>query len=149
MYTDTITLFNRYKSSAGDIWYPSVLHHVNLNMDKASIIAKFGAESKNKAILNIKYNNVDGKKQIKDKIWLPQKEWKQQEETLLGSSLTFANGQQFDFFFVGEYESKEPIVDGDFKDGFYNHMNSKYDFVFAIVESSFYTAIPHFEIIAK
>ena len=149
MYTDTITLFNRYKSSAGDIWYPSVLHNVNLNMDRASIATKFGAESKNNAILNIKYNNVDGKKQIEDKTWLPQKEWKQQEETLLGSSLTFANGQQFDFFFVGEYESKEPIVDGDFKDGFYNHMNSKYDFVFAIVESSFYTAIPHFEIIAK
>lgn len=149
MYTDTITLFNRYKSSSGEVWYPSVLRNVNLNMDIASIVAKFGAESKNRAVLNVEYKNVDDKKQIGDKTWLPPKEWKRQESSLLDSSLTFSNGQQFDFFFAGECESDKPIADDDFNDGFYNHMKSQYDFVFAIAEATFYSAIPHFEIIAK
>lgn len=149
MYTDTITLFNRYKSSTGEIWYPSVLRHVNLNMDKASIAAKFGAESQNKAVLNIRYKKADGKKQIGGKTWLPPKEWKRQESDLLDSTITFANGQQFDFFYVGEYESSGPILDADFKNGFYDHMNKKHDFVFAVAETSSYKLIPHFEIIGK
>lgn len=149
MYTDTITLFNRYKSSSGEMWYPSVLRNVNLTMDKSSIVAKFGAESKNKAVLNIKYKNADGKKQIDDKTWLPPKEWQNQEKNLLESSLTFANGQQFDFFFAGEYESDKTILDDDFKDGFYNYMKSQYDFVFSVEEAVFYSVIPHFEIVGK
>ena len=45
MYNDTITLFNRYESKLGDTWYPSILHNTNLNMDKASIVAKYGSDS--------------------------------------------------------------------------------------------------------
>lgn len=149
MYTDTITLFNRYKSSTGDIWYPSILHNVNVNMDKAAIIAKYGAESQNKAVLNVKYRIEDGEKMVGDKKWLPPKEWKNQEERLLTTSLTFSSGQSFDFFIVGEYESESPIADNDFKDGFYNHLNTKHDFVYAITEATFYSVIPHFEITAK
>ena len=149
MYTDTITLFNRHKSSSGEIWYPSVLRNVNLNMDKASIVAKFGAESKNRAVLGIMYKAEADKKLIGDKTWLPPKEWQRQNQDLLDKSLTFTSGQQFDFFFVGEFESDKPIIDDDFNDGFYNYMKSKYDFVFAVEEASFFSVIPHFEIIGK
>ncbi len=147
MYNDTITLFCRYESRLGDMWYPSVLHNVNLNMDKAAIIAKYGAESKDNAVLNVKYRIQDDKKMVGDKIWLPPKEWDRQTNDLLSGSLTFTSGQAFDFFWAGEWLDENPISDDDYIDGFYNLMNSKYDYVFAITSvGGPYSVIPHFEI---
>ena len=74
MYNDTITLFNRYESKLGDTWYPSILHNVNLNMDKASIIAKYGSDSQDNAVLNVQYSLKDNQKMIGSKPWLPPKE---------------------------------------------------------------------------
>jgi len=149
MYTDTITLFNHYKSGTGDMWYPSVLRNVNLNMDRGSIIAKYGTESKDNAVVNVKYRVVYGNVKVGNKMWLPPKEWQKQSEDLLSSTVTFTGGQQFDFFMVGEYKDDAPIVDNDYKDGFYNYMNKNHDYVFAITETAFYSTIPHFEIMAK
>ena len=75
MYNDTITLFNRYESKQGDTWYPSILHNCNLNMDKASIIAKYGSDSQDNAVLNVQYSLKDGKKMVGSKLWLQPKEW--------------------------------------------------------------------------
>ena len=103
MYNDTITLFNRYESKLGDTWYPSILHNCNLNMDKASIIAKYGSDSQDNAVLNVQYSLKDGKKMVCSKSWLPPKEWSKQANDKLSEALTFsskANG--FDFFIVGE-----------------------------------------------
>ena len=50
MYQDTITLFNR----TGEKWKAIVLPHVDLNADQAAIIAKYGAESKDKASLHVR-----------------------------------------------------------------------------------------------
>lgn len=146
MYSDTITLFNRYKSRLGDMWYPTVIKGVNLNIDKAAIIAKCGAESKDNAVLNIRYKVDDGKVVITDKTYLPPKEWDRQTNDKLAESLTFTSGNDFDFFMPGEYESTEPIADDDYIDGFYNFMNDNYDYVFAITAVAPYSAIQHFEI---
>lgn len=147
MYRDTITLFNRYKSSAGDLWYPSVLHNVHLNMDKSAVIAKYGAESKDKVMLNIQYRDCAGAKMIGGKIFLPPKEWNQQEEDQLPDSLTFTEGQRFDFFYAGEWPDTDPVPDDDYTEGFYNHVNASYDYVFAITAvNGPYSVIPHFEI---
>lgn len=148
MYTDKITLFNHHKSGTVDMWYPSILHNVNLNMDKAAIIAKYGAESKDNAVLGVKYHIVDGNKMVGDKIWLPPREWQKQDEESLALTLTFTSGQQFDFFMLEEYENMSPISDGDYKDGFFNYMNKNHDYVFAISTATFFSAIPHFEITA-
>ena len=51
MYQDTITLFNR----TGEKWKAIVLPHVDLNADQAAIIAKYGAESKDKASLHVRF----------------------------------------------------------------------------------------------
>lgn len=150
MYNDTITLFNRYESKQGDTWYPSVLHNCNLNMDKASIIAKHGSDSQDNAVLNVQYSLKDGKKMVGSKLWLPPKEWSKQANDKLPQALTFsskANG--FDFFIVGEWENDKPIADDDYIDGFYEEMKLKYDYVFAITGSAFYDIIPHFEVVAK
>lgn len=146
MYSDTITLFNRYKSRLGDMWYPTVIKGVNLNIDKAAIIAKYGAESKDNAVLNIRCKVDDGKVVIADKTYLPPKKWDRQTNDKLAESLTFTSGKDFDFFMPGEYESTEPIADDDYIDGFYNFMNDNYDYVFAITAVAQYSVIPHFEI---
>lgn len=146
MYSDTITLFNHYKSRLGDMWYPTVIHGANLLIDKAAIIAKYGTESKDNAILNIHYDTVDGQIMVDGKPYFPPKEWDRQTNDKLAETITFASGNDFDFFVLGEYESTGPIADDDFIDGFYNHVNDEYDFVFAVTSVAKYTAIPHFEI---
>lgn len=147
MYEKTITLFNRYESRLGDTWYPSVLRSINLNMDKAAIIAKYGPESKDNAILNVRYWKSGENKMVGDKIWLPPKEWDRQTNDLLPMSLTFTGGATFDFFYLGEWIDEQPISDNDYTDGFYNYMNERYDYVFAITSvGGPYSVIPHFEI---
>lgn len=146
MYSDKITLFNHYKSRLGDMWYPTVIHGANLLIDKAAIVAKFGAESNDKAVLNIHYQTSDGKIMVNNKPYLPPKEWKNQTNDMLPESITFASGEGFDFFILGEYETTEPIADDDYTNGFYNHINDSFDYVFAITSVAKYTAIPHFEI---
>lgn len=150
MYNDTITLFCRYKDESKAVqWYPSVIKGVNLNMDKAAVVAKYGAESQDKAVLNVRYRIVDGNKTIGDKIWLPPKEWKRQAVDSLAGSLTFASGQEFDFFYVGEWPDENPISEDAYLDGFYNYMNKQHNYVFAITSESHYSVIPHFEIIGR
>lgn len=149
MYNDTVTLFCQYKDQRKNItWYPTILHNVNLNKDKAAIIAQYGAESQDKAVLNVRYRLDNGKIMVGDKIWLPPKEWDRQTNDLLSSSLTFTDGQEFDFFYEGEWPDENPIGDEDYGiDGFYNYMNRYYDYVFAITSvGGPYSVIPHFEI---
>ena len=147
MYNDTVTIFNRYDSSSGTMWYPTVIKGVNVNMDKASIVAKYGAESKDNVVVNVRYKLSDGQEMIEKKKWLPPKEWAAQQEDSLAGSLTFTSGQ--DFLYVGDWGSEIPVPDGDSqygRNGFYNYMNKKYDFVFSITGASSFSVIPHFEI---
>lgn len=147
MYSDTVTVFNRYVDSfKNTTWYPSVIKGVNLNIDKAAIVAKYGAESKDNAVLNIHYQAVDGQIFLDGKPYLPPKEWDRQTNDKLAESITFTSGKDFDFFMLGEYPTKEPIADDDYVDGFYNYVNDEYDYVFAITSVAKYTEIPHFEI---
>ena len=149
MYSDTITLFNHYKSRLGDMWYPTVIHNANLLIDKAAIIAKYGAESNDNAILNIHYDLVDGQIMVDGKPYLPPKEWERQTNDMLAESITFASGTDFDFFMLGEYPVKEPIKDEDFKNGFFEEVKKEYDYVFSITSVAKYSVIPHFEIMGK
>lgn len=149
MYNDTITLFNRYAAENGDIWYPTVIEGVNLNIDRAAIIAKYGAQSADNAVLNIRCS-VDGdNKIIAGKPWKPPKEWGELPESDSGAYLTIKGGILFDFFYVGKWESTAPIADADYKNGFYNYVNGKYDNVYAVDTVSVFSVIPHFEILGK
>lgn len=150
MYNDTITLFCRHENKQKDVtWYPYVLHGVNLNMDAAAIVAKYGAESQDSVALNIRYTVEKGLKMIDGKQWLPPKEWHRQTENL-SEALTFTSGQEFDFFYAGEWGAESPVNDSEYGiDGFYDYMNAKYDYVYAITSVDQYSVIPHFEIMAK
>lgn len=148
MYRDTITLFNRYDNGS-DIWLPTIIRGADLNVDKAAIIAKYGENSSDTARLHIKYIADGTTSKIGDKAYLPPKEWKAQTQEQAAKSITFASGQAFDFFILGEWHDTEPINDADYTDGFYNFANALYDNCFAITSAAKYSVIPHFEIMAK
>lgn len=146
MYSDVVTVFCRRKSRSGDMWYPTVIHGANLNVNRAAIVAKYGADSKDNAVLNIHYATVEEQIAIAEKIYFLPKEWQRQSEEKIANSITFTAGVDFDFFMEGEYECTGPIRDDDYTDGFYNYMNSNYDNVFSITSVAKYSVIPHFEI---
>ena len=141
MYKDTVTIFNRYRFPTGDVWYPTVLHGVDLNIDHAAITAKYGENSRDNAKLHIK---VDGGT-VGGKTYVQPKEY----QALLSTNgyITFAAGEEFDFFFAGEWAGA--VRDADYLDGFYNYMNTRFDNVFAISSVAQYIVIPHFEIMGR
>lgn len=148
MYKDTVTLFNRYVDSMGNtMWFPHVLTNVNFNADKSVIVSKYGEESKDNAVLNVKYQNVDYKKIICGKPYLNPLEWEKQVNDELSKSITFAQGNDFDFFMLGDYGSEEMIKDD--KGTFFRDIQQEYDNVYAITSVAEYTVIPHFEIVGK
>ena len=146
LYNKTITLFNRKKGERGqgDTWFPTVIKGVNLNIDRAAILAKYGAESQDNAALHIRYKKVGDEILIADKPWMPPMEWDGTED-----SLTFASGTNFDFFWQGEWDGGI-VTDAEYLDeGFYGYMNRTHDFVFAVSSVAMYSVIPHFEIMGK
>ena len=151
MYTDVITLFNRKpgERGQGDTWYPTVIKGVNLNIDRASILAKYGAEAQDNAVLHIRYRKENGDIRIvcasdTEKQWMPPKEWDKTED-----SVTFTSGNDFDFFWKGEWTGGI-VTDAEYLDeGFYNYMNRTKDYVFAVSSVAMYSVIPHFEIMGK
>lgn len=150
MYNDTVTLFNRKEGDEGDTWFPTVLRNVHLNMDKAAILAKYGPNAADAAVLNIRYTKDGEKKMVAHKRWLPPKEWEKQLDH--GQAVTFTPGDRFDFFWVGDWGSDQPVKDADyFSDtDFYTYMNRTHDYVFAVSSvGGPYSAIPHFEILGK
>lgn len=149
MYDKTITLFNRYHSRLGDTWYPTVLHDVDLNIDKAVVTAKYGPESSDKAILHIRYERKDGAIFVGGKKWLPPKQWEAQTNDELAETLTFSDRTNPDLFYWGEWEDI-PMLDDDYTGGFNDYISARKDFVFAVSSvGGPYTLIPHFEILGK
>lgn len=146
LYNKTITLFNRKKGERGqgDTWYPTVIKGVNLNIDRASILAKYGAESQDNAALHIRYKKDGNEILVADKPWMPPMEWDKTED-----SLKFASGTNFDFFWKGEWDGGI-VTDADYLDeGFYGYMNRTHDYVFAVSSVAMHSLIPHFEIMGK
>ena len=152
MYKDTITLFIRQEGDEGDTWHPTIIPNVHLNMDRAAIMAKYGAEAADSAELHLRYTQEGNEKRIAEKVWKPPKEW----EKLLDKTgaITFTPGDRFDFFWLGNWDREAPVHDSDFTvisfTGFYNFMNRNFDHVFAITSvGGPYSVIPHFEILGK
>ncbi|MBO5837277.1 MAG: hypothetical protein J6Q92_05225 [Oscillospiraceae bacterium] len=145
-----MTIFNRKESDEGDTWYPTILRNVQLNMDKAAILAKYGPNAADSAILNIRYVQDGNNKIIAGKRWLPPKEWEKSKE--YSETITFTSGDRFDFFWLGDWGNEHPVRDAEYASyiDFYTFMNKTYDYVFAISSvGGPYSIIPHFEILGK
>lgn len=148
MYQDTITLFNR----TGEKWKAIVLPHVDLNADQAAIIAKYGAESKDKASLHVRFTPTasgDSVKGVNSKLFAVKglKEYAGNEGTI--AFRPAASGEVVDFFMVGEWDGEDTINDSDFNKGFYNYMSATRDGVYTVTSVARYSVIPHFEILGR
>lgn len=142
MYQYTITLFNRKPGGAdGDTWYPTVIHNVNLNIDRAAILAKYGSDSQDSAGLFVRYTRDGGNILVAEKPYALPKEWDGTED-----SLTFSTDG--DFFWAGEWAGGI-VTDAQYKGGFYSWMNKQHDNVFSITKVARLSVIPHFEIMGK
>ncbi len=159
------------------MWYPTVLHKVNIINDRASIMRNYGESTQDRIVLNIPYEIKDSEvgnvktlyynpypsdgivpseglylmqdHLIGGKKYLLPKQWEKQTNDMLAKTMTFNDRDGFDFFAVGDCEITEPVSDEDYLDGFYDYMNDKYDEVYAITSVSKFTVIPHFEITGK
>jgi hypothetical protein len=155
MYDKTITLFNRYDSQTGTVWYPHILTGVDLSADRGAILKKYGPDSTDNAQLHVRYHFRDGVKEITDNAgneleWLQPKKWAKQTNDALENSITFSLDS---FFWEGVWDGGI-VNDAEYTDrryeGFYAYMNAKHDNVFLITSvGGPYTVIPHFEILGK
>lgn len=147
MYQDTITLFNR----TGDFWRATVLHNVDLNVDQAALLAKYGADSKDKASLHIRYvPGDDGPLVQHSQTSYLVKEPK--AYTGEGDTIAFrpaSRGEVVDFFLVGVWGEGPVINDGDYASGFFDYLSSTRDGVYTITSVGRYSVIPHFEILGR
>lgn len=146
MYEKTITLFNRYDNNGTIMWIPHVLGNVDLNIDKAAIVEKYGENAKDTAKLHIRYapqNKISGLQ------FVYPKEFKAIAYANVGSYITFAEGEDFDFFWLGTWTAQGNVSDDSYLNGFYDYMQKAYDNVFAVTSCAKYFCIPHFEITGK
>lgn len=149
MYQDTITIFNRKHGNelTGDTWYPTVIKGVNLNIDRAAILAKYGPETNDTAMLSVRFKPDGGEALIdcgdgSQKPWMPPKRW---DGTV--DSLTFDPAG--DFFWKGEWTGGI-VSDSQYKaDGFFGYMNRTQDYVYKVSGVAMYSVIPHFEIMGR
>lgn len=154
MYDKTVTVFNRLKTSTGDIWYPRILRGVNLVIDRAAIVARLGEQNQSSCALHIKYKNIAGEMHIfgpgEDFVYKEPKKWASEyNAALIGHYITFNEGNNTDFFMAGAWASNNAISDDTYTDGFFNYVKKNYDNVFAITSVGIYDAIPHFEVLGK
>ena len=153
MYDKTVTVFNFYNSKTAGLsyWYPHILSGVDLITDHGAILKKYGPDSTDNAALHIAYA-PDGDKVMVQRSdgaavpWMTPKAWAAQVNDDLPDSITF--GPE-DFFWQGEWTGGM-VTEGDYRNGFYQYMNSNRDNVYKITSvGGPYTVIPHFEILGK
>lgn len=150
MYRDTITVFNRVKGTDGDTWIPTVLHNVNVTLDKGALVKAYGEQTQDNLLLNIKLS--EGKPGAKitgsDYIWLPPKEWKREADK--SNKVTFTPGTNFDFIWFDAWSGGSVIYDDNYGDlTFYDYMLLNEDFVYAVTSVSLLSVIPHLEITGR
>lgn len=153
MYDKTVTVFNCYNSkiTGESYWYPHILSGVDLITDHGAILKKYGPDSTDNAALHIAYTQDGAKVMIQQSDgsavpWMAPKAWAAQVNDDLPDSITFGTE---DFFWQGEWTGGV-VTEGDYRNGFYQYMNSNRDNVYKITSSGGpYTVIPHFEILGK
>lgn len=169
MYGETVTIFNRWRGADGDLWYPTVLRGVNLCRDRAAIIRRYGSESGDRALLNVRYlsdraapggsgdaaDAADASPEetitVGGKLWLPPRVWRQGDESARTQTVTFSGGELFDIFMPGQWDGGVAAdAEHDRDGGFYGWLNRTRDDVFAVTAvSGAFVLIPHFEITGR
>ena len=150
LYRDTITLFNRHATEDGSyIWLPTIMSGVHLIVSKAQMVAMYGESHSDNAQVNIIYKRHGNKAIVSGKTYVQPKEFRRLTLSQAKRCFTFSGGAEFDFLCSGAWTKAESIDDNAYSKGFFHHMNTTYDDVYAITNSAMYYLLPHFSITAK
>jgi len=150
MYDDTITMFNLYPSRAGDLWIPTTLNEVDLQINKATIKKVYGENSNDNALCHIRYHKELDDIIINDKVYVEPKEWTAKLTDELEAFITFSPNNCF--IFKGLWD-KGIVDDTEYQkgkyDGFLDYMKITQDNVYVVTSVNQYKVIPHYELTAK
>lgn len=151
MYQEVITLFNHHSDRLGDAWYPHLLTGVDLIVDRASVIAKYGAETASSAKLHIKYDSDAEGISINGIPYINPKEWHKLTSDERMEKITFnADADSADFFVIGDAGMTEPVFDSvEASDSLIERLSKQTDIYALTTVSEPYKVIKHFEIMAK
>lgn len=147
MFDATITLFNRLERDGALLWYPTVMHDVQLADSEAAVAAKYGYQRGDKALVFIHYLGTPDEPSVGVKNYLTPRRWKKSEDP--AGAFTFQCGTDFDFFMAGPWEGSDPVRDADYPGGFYGCMQDRYDQVWAVTGAEKFGVIPHFEVTGR
>lgn len=151
MYSETITLFNHHSDRLGDTWYPHLLTGVDLIVDRASVIAKYGPETASSAKLHIRYVNDENGISINGIPYVPYKEWHGMTTDERNGKITFnTDSDNADFFVIGDIGMTEAVFDSvEAPDSLIERISKQMDVYVLATVSEPYKVIKHFEILAK
>ena len=148
IYKQTVTVFNRKNVDGVTYWYPNVIQNVHLVIDRSIVIATYGEEAKDNALLHIRYTPYGEDARILVgggfKTYMKPKEFRSSGD--VDENITFGFGDEFDFIMEGDHGDIGVVNDEEYNNGFFNYMNKAYDNVFAISQAAKFNLIPHFEI---
>ncbi len=147
MYGDTVTFFNRKATENGPVWYPTQAEGVHLVWDAAPAPAGYGWKQADRATVFVPYVTTEGAPLVAGKLYLPPKMWQKADQPEL--YVTFAGGEDHDFFIQGPWPGPDPVEDSQWPGGFYDYMCRIHDGVFAVTGAHKYGALPHFEIAGR
>lgn len=133
MFNDIITIFNQVE----DIWYPTVLSNVELQVASGQSKSKDGNSSTDVALLIINIDNELEKKYLKPVAYV-------KADDKVGKFTL----REDDFFVEGEYIA-DIVDDTAYERGFFEYMKTNYDNVFCISAVKKFSTIPHFEVGGK
>ena len=147
MYEDTVTIFNRRTDAGRTLWYPTVIEGVHVDMSLGAARAAYGRGRDCRAMALIPYFRTEGAPVVAGKLFLPPRLWRQTDCPEM--YVTFAGGEEFDFFIPEDWGSAQPVEDDAWDGGFYGHMARSRGDVFAVDAVCRYNALPHFEITGR
>ena len=147
MYKDTVTVFNRRTVDGKILWYPTVIEGVHVDASFAGAEAGYGRKQDCRAAVLIPYIRLEGASAVAGKLVLPPRLWQQVDAPEM--YLTFAGGEDFDFFITEDWQGTDPVADDGFDGGFYGHMAQTRDGAFAVASVCRYDALPHYEVVGR
>ncbi len=143
MFEDVVTVFNRREG----LWYPTVVKGVHVEHAEAAEPAAYGGRRADSVTVLIPYIQQEGAAVIAGKTYLPPRSWERTDDP--AGRITFAPGERFSFFLLGEWEGETPVKDEDWPGGFFGKMDRERDDVYAVASARRFRALPHFEIVGR
>lgn len=145
MFDNTLTLFNY--DATNDVWIKNVIYGVDYGYDDSTNSTTTGEVNAEQMVVLIPSDRSgaittaeDGEKQ-----YLPRLAY--QNETDKSDKITFQSGT--DFVYFGNFTGDVSLSDDDYDSGMYDYMNKNYDNVYMVRGCSWYSLIPHFEVVVR